>query len=489
MRKTRRLSVLALLLTLGVLGSAGSAAAAFPTNTAGQTEQATSSRGLDLAGTNHGGWDNVSSIGRVNGRPYIKSLQVSNDNGVTFDPLVVPDSANGTNGWAPLAASISGQVSDVYAFISPTNGCGTSQTPETANCYDPPNRVSVYLARWDGTGWDPNFTTIRSTNPVITATSVIDIVIGFKDAYSSLRWTWVDGVPSYWSNTVVDRVGGDVHVRFTPKTVPIMSDHTGCSQIPVETCDIPKASEEDLEASLILSMDTSLSASLAGTLFGTENAFIGSLYGTPPNLTYGVAAPHLNADGSERRGTFYALMPDSVLSLFGTSVASFDPGILAVTRTGDAGTFSPAWSTWTATDNGTSGKLLTISNISFSAPKFQVSRAGANSSNTNTNPNTNNNNNNNNASKGSNAPTIRVGKTISFAGIASGYALKTSGSKLSAKVSTPKVCKVVGKTIKGLKAGTCRGTLTIKPKKGKSSKKRFSFAVTGGKRLPISLHH
>ena len=198
MRKTCRLSVLALLLTLGVLGSAGSAAAAFPTNTAGQTEQATSSRGLDLAGTNHGGWDNVSSIGRVNGRPYIKSLQVSNDNGVTFDPLVVPDSANGTNGWAPLAASISGQVSDVYAFISPTNGCGTSQTPETANCYDPPNRVSVYLARWDGTGWDPNFTTTHSTNPVITSTSVIDIVIGFKAAYSSLRWTWVNGVPSYW---------------------------------------------------------------------------------------------------------------------------------------------------------------------------------------------------------------------------------------------------------------------------------------------------
>jgi hypothetical protein len=64
-----------------------------------------------------------------------------------------------------------------------------------------------------------------------------------------------------------------------------------------------------------------------------------------------------------------------------------------------------------------------------------------------------------------------------------------AGAKLSAKVSTPKVCKVVGKAIKGLAVGTCKGTFTITPKKGKPTKKAFTFKVTkAGKRLPVMLH-
>ena len=51
------------------------------------------------------------------------------------------------------------------------------------------------------------------------------------------------------------------------------------------------------------------------------------------------------------------------------------------------------------------------------------------------------------------------------------------------------MCKVVGKTIKGLAVGTCRGTMTITPKKGKPTKKAFTFKVTkAGKRLPVMLH-
>ena len=47
----------------------------------------------------------------------------------------------------------------------------------------------------------------------------------------------------------------------------------------------------------------------------------------------------------------------------------------------------------------------------------------------------------------------------------------------------------MGATIKGLKAGTCKGTLTVKPKKGKPSQKGFSIAVVGSKRLMHALHH
>jgi len=98
--------------------------------------------------------------------------------------------------------------------------------------------------------------------------------------------------------------------------------------------------------SVILSMDDALSPGLAGVLFGSSGAFLGALEAGPldtpggPTLTYGIAAPHLNANGSDRRGTFYALIPGSILGLFGTSTGAFNPDILAVDRTNGAGTFS-----------------------------------------------------------------------------------------------------------------------------------------------------
>jgi hypothetical protein len=86
---------------------------------------------------------------------------------------------------------------------------------------------------------------------------------------------------------------------------------------------------------------------------------------------------------------------------------------------------------------------------------------------------------------------VKVGQKATFAQLLAIANLRVpAGAKITAKVSTPKVCKVVGKAIKGLKAGTCRGTMTIKPKKGKAQKKAFTFKVTKtGKRLPLALHH
>ena len=146
----------------------------------------------------------------------------------------------------------------------------------------------------------------------------------------------------YWRNTVAAGSNGEIQVRFSPKTVPVMNSG-GCSQIPVSTCDIAQADHEYLQPQLILSMDNTLDPALAGVLFGTSSAFIGSLdaqvpAGQAPVLTYGVAAPHNLSSGTQREGTFYAFLPSSVLSLFGTSASGFDPGILSVARTGDAGT-------------------------------------------------------------------------------------------------------------------------------------------------------
>ncbi|PHX81065.1 MAG: hypothetical protein CK540_04505, partial [Thermoleophilia bacterium] len=365
MRTTCRLTVLALLLTLGGLGTAGSAAAV-TANTSGQTFQ--NGNCLDVGVTSQcGGWDQTTP-GRA-GRPFIKYLAVTNGGTTT----VIIDNTGGDA--SPLALA----GSDVYAVVSPTNSCQPGQAPG-GYCYATPNRVTVSLVHEEATpgSWSYDFTTSSSSTPSVTSDSVIDLIVGIRSTYATLRWSWVNGIPNYWSTTTpVSPTAGDAHVKFTPKTMPVMTSG-GCSQIPVSTCDIARADREVLQPNLLLSMDTTLDVGLAGVLFGTSSAFIGSLETTPiqtgsaPTLTYAAAAPHLNADGTLRTGSFYALLPSNILTLFGTSVAAFDPAILAVDRTGDAGTFSTAWAPWTAAGNGTDGQFLTISNISFSAPKFQV---------------------------------------------------------------------------------------------------------------------
>jgi hypothetical protein len=248
----------------------------------------------------------------------------------------------------------------------------------------------------------------------------------------------------------------------------------------VNTCDIQQANEERLMPQVILSMDDTLSPGLAGVLFGSSGAFIGSLEAGPldtpggPTLTYGIAAPHLNANGTDRRGTFYALIPGSILGLFGTSTSAFNPDILAVERTNGAGTFSVGWSPWSASGEGTEGQFLTISDISFSAPKFDIKKRSSASTATGggsgpvASP----------AKAAKKRPSLKAKRAIRLTALASGFEIKVPrGAKLSAKVSTPKVCTATRSGIRGIKAGTCRATLTITARKGKSTKRTVSFQV------------
>jgi len=80
----------------------------------------------------------------------------------------------------------------------------------------------------------------------------------------------------------------------------------------------------------------------------------------------------------------------------------------------------------------------------------------------------------------SKAPTVRITRSISGKSIAN-YAKLTvaSTSKLSLRVggTSSKVCKVVGTSLKGLKAGTCKVTVTVKPKKGLTKSQTVSIKV------------
>jgi hypothetical protein len=80
------------------------------------------------------------------------------------------------------------------------------------------------------------------------------------------------------------------------------------------------------------------------------------------------------------------------------------------------------------------------------------------------------------------APTVTKSKSATAKSIAQ-YAKLTvlTTSKVSIKVVSgyTKFCKVSGTTLKGIKAGTCKVTVTVTPKKGKATTKTVTLKVTG----------
>jgi YVTN family beta-propeller protein len=78
-------------------------------------------------------------------------------------------------------------------------------------------------------------------------------------------------------------------------------------------------------------------------------------------------------------------------------------------------------------------------------------------------------------------PTVSIKKAASAKSIAAFAKLKVlSTSKVSLKVvaSYAKFCKVSGSSLKGVKAGTCKVTVTVTPKKGKAASKTVTLKVT-----------
>ena len=94
-------------------------------------------------------------------------------------------------------------------------------------------------------------------------------------------------------------------------------------------------------------------------------------------------------------------------------------------------------------------------------------------------------------SGGPSPTTVKVGSVTSLAKLLSMFSVSTAGgAKASVDTSTPKVCKETTAGVKAVATGTCRGTITVKPKKGKATTKKFTLTVTNtGKRVPLSLRH
>ena len=75
---------------------------------------------------------------------------------------------------------------------------------------------------------------------------------------------------------------------------------------------------------------------------------------------------------------------------------------------------------------------------------------------------------------------VRVARTISGKSLASFAKLTIAkGAKITVKVlpTSSKICKAVGTTIRGIKAGTCKVSVSVAPAKGRSKSKTISLKV------------
>jgi hypothetical protein len=367
MPRSRRLLTL---VSIALLGAAATAATG-AINT-GTPDQATNDGSAASATfqTPGGLWGDLA--GGVAARPYIRSLSVIN--GATTTPVIVDGAAS-----APAT-----QNGDVTAVVAPFNLCRPGQSPAQGQCYAAPNRVGITLGYAFNGSVDTDFATPDlALRQVVDQNTVFDMTIRLNTLGRTLRWTWLNGDLEYWSATDLGRDDAEIHVRFRPVTTPVIDwsavPSNGCTATPIRDCDIPQSQGEALSANLVLSLDETLDASLTGAVFATRGAIAGFLLpsGTAaaPVLDLQIASAHLTAAGAPQTGALTALIPaQSLLNLYGVLPADATR-FFTTRRTGDAGTQSaPTFTRASAGADGTDGLLVSVSDITFSAPTFAVAR-------------------------------------------------------------------------------------------------------------------
>lgn len=435
--------------------------ASSPANAAPEVGGMTGQNTADTATTTQGGWSNT--LATVAGRPFVTALTVDGVSKLTSTPTGPTDDL-----WN----------SGLRVVVSATNSCKVGQVEAPGVCYLNPNRIGITLAYGTQNSVDTNFAHSSASSYAITESSEIDMTINLNALAPSLGWTWLNGLPSYWK---VDPIAKTVRIKFKPRYMPSSTGiDNSCSTIPVSTCSTDTATSEMLQATMVISVDNT-AAIFAGALFASAGAIIGSLevpttFSTTNlasnSLTYGIAAPSkfatdftptgATSPGGVRKGSFYGFVPNTLLSSgFGLTDPTQASSLMSIARTSSTtatGTDTVTWASWDEATNGTAGQFVSITDITFSAPKFQMSRK---------------------------VTTVAKGKSRTKTAILTdvGVAL-AKGEKATIKIakSSSKICSVSGSKVKAKKkAGTCSYTVTVKNKKGKkvaAKTKSGSFTVS-----------
>ncbi len=319
-----------------------------------------------------GGWGAME--GGVNARPFIKALSTYE---ISAEPVVTSVLSNTDN--EPIPTQVGSTNLD--ATVSAINLCRPGQAETPGQCYESPNRIQINFGWRDG-GQGTADLGASGSIPSIEADTEIRVTIALNTLGQSLRWSYLEGTPTYWKVNNIGQEDATIELRFKPALKPWPG---GCSQIPVnDTCETTSASEKYLMGSLLLSLDDTLDPIFTGALFAGEGLFIGSLEaasprqtetgGQVPQMSYGIAAPR-TVNGVPNSPTFQAFLSDqAILNYFGATsdVAAsngFFNSAFSVAATG-AGTGANAptieAARWIGEANGTDGWLITISDIALS---------------------------------------------------------------------------------------------------------------------------
>jgi hypothetical protein len=411
----------------------------------------------DTASSSQGGWSNTTA--EVAGRPYVTALSVDGVSKLTSTPTGPTDEL-----WN----------SGMRVVVSATNSCKVGQVPALGVCYLNPNRIGITLAYGTQNSVDTNFAHSSASSYGITENSEIDMTINLNSLSSLLGWTWINGLPSYWK---VDPIAKTVRIKFKPRYMPSTRDmDPGCTRIPVEGCNTETAASELLHATMVISVDNTV-ALFSGALFASAGAVIGSLEVpssfsltnlTSNALTYGIAAPSKFATdftpagattpGGVRKGSFYGFVPNTLLSTgFGLTDPTQASSLMTISRTSSTtatGTDAVTWASWDEATNGTAGQFVSITDITFSAPKFQMKRKAATS------------------------VSVVKGKSRTSKAILADVGVKLAkGQKASIaiKSSSKKVCTLSGTKVVAKKKGKCSYTVTVKNNKGKKVSTKTGF--------------
>ena len=305
--------------------------------------------------------------------------------------------------------------------------------------------------------------------------------------------------------------GANVVVAIKPTTLSIVDDPTrACAgkEFTDATC-IARAATRDLTAMVLgtVRFDTSVRPSnyskLAGaTVSAAANLYDISLSGPcplasttysgndggfsrPPSdsttLTVKMVGPHYKQDGATlNTGSLEVFIPKETISACFGGTATDLATSLGMTRA-EAGVTAeviktsgaPATGLQYATAVIADGLRISVSAVTFSDPTYNLLLHKANVAPTSTTVVT----------------VVGVQPTatqLSRKSARSAKSLATqaklsvlAGSKISLKVlaSTSRNCKVTGTTIKGLKVGSCKVIVTVKPRKGPSRSKTLTLKV------------
>ncbi|HZO37512.1 MAG TPA: hypothetical protein VFB41_11635 [Solirubrobacteraceae bacterium] len=382
--------------------------------------------------------------GGLAARPYVKSLAVVNGSQRTTV----------FSGGVDAAKSV--RTGDVTAVVSPTNLCRAGQTPAPGQCYATPNRVGISFGYKTDQGLGLDFSSPSvPLNQTVSASTVLDVVIGLNTLGKTLRWSWINGQLVNWKTSGLGTDAAEIHLRVRPSQTPNIDWSTrgpvGCTATPIRDCDIAQADGTYLGSQMVLSLDDTLDASLTGAAFATQGAIAGYLVpggsAAAPTLDMQIASSHLAADGSPQRGILQAFLPAGALTTLYGVVPADAASFFTATRRGDPGTQdAPTFAARSESDDDSAGLMITVGGITFSAPTYRVTRKAATLR----------------------ARTSARGKTVSVSS-----ASKVAGCR--AKACTATVYRIAkGLTAKATKVAggrsDARGAVTVKVPRGKLPK-------------------